>query len=106
MSELEEAMHFQIKCIKNIPEPEREFKFHPRRKWRFDFAWPNNGLIALEIEGGTYAKSRHTSAKGFHCDCEKYNTATILGWKVLRVDSKQVKSGQALEWLEKALNNF
>jgi len=103
MSELEKTMHFQIRCMKHLPLPEREYKFHPKRKWRFDFAWPDQ-LLALEVEGGTMrGKSRHTTGVGFHNDCEKYNTATVSGWRILRVDSMQVKSGQALEWLEKAL---
>jgi hypothetical protein len=29
-------------------------------------------------------KSRHTSVTGFTNDCEKYNAAQLLGWKVLR----------------------
>lgn len=103
MSDLEERMHFQLKMFKDIPKPEREYKFHPGRRFRFDFAWPDQKL-ALEVEGGThYGKSRHTTGTGFNKDCEKYNEATILGWRVIRVDSKQVKSGQALEWVERAL---
>lgn len=105
MSELEETMHFQIRCMKHLPLPEREYKFHPKRKWRFDFAWPDpEHMLALEVEGGTFSgKSRHTTGVGYHNDCEKYNNATLLGWRIIRVDSKQVKSGQALEWVEKAL---
>ena len=29
-----------------------EYRFHPTRKWRFDYAWPEN-KIALEVEGGS-----------------------------------------------------
>ena len=29
---------------------EQEYKFHPERKWRFDFAIPSN-MIAIEYEG-------------------------------------------------------
>lgn len=103
MSDLEEAMHFQIRCINTLSLPEREYKFHPTRRWRFDFAWPDE-MLALEVEGGTHhGKSRHTTGVGFNKDCEKYNEATVLGWRILRVDSKQVKSGQALKWVEKTL---
>ena len=29
-------------------EFKQEFKFHPDRKWRFDFAWPEQ-KIAIEV---------------------------------------------------------
>ncbi len=55
-----------------------EYRFHEKRKWRFDFANLENKL-AIEIEGGIY-----TRPKGFINDIEKYNTATAMGWKVFR----------------------
>lgn len=54
------------------------------RKWRFDFAMPDF-MTALEVEGGTWGRSRHTSGKGFAADCEKYNAATKQGWQVYRL---------------------
>ena len=50
VSDLEEALDFQIKIAK-LPEPEREYRFNVWRKWRFDFAWPKY-MIAEEIEEG------------------------------------------------------
>lgn len=61
----------------------REHKFHPIRKWRFDFAIPQY-LIAIECEGGVWSGGRHTRGLGYSKDCEKYNNATLLGWRVLR----------------------
>lgn len=61
----------------------QEFYFHPKRKWRFDFAIPEK-RIALEYEGLMSTKSRHTTISGFSGDAEKYNEAVILGWRVLR----------------------
>ena len=55
----------------------KEFKFHPIRKWRFDYAIPDH-KIALEVEGGVWTGGRHTSSVGFMKDMEKYNTATLL----------------------------
>lgn len=82
----------------------REYRFHPTRRWRFDFAWPER-MIAAEAHGGTYGwgKSRHTTATGFRGDREKMNAATLLGWKVYEFDSKHVKSRHAVEWMETAL---
>jgi len=62
----------------------KEYKFHPERKWRFDYAILGN-KIAIEIEGGIFTKGRHTRPTGFIKDMEKYNTATAMGWKVIRI---------------------
>lgn len=85
-----------------LPEPVLEERFHPVRKWRFDFAWPEQRL-AVEVEGGVWISGRHTRGSGFTKDCEKYNTAALDGWTVLRVTSDQINSGQAMSWIRRAL---
>ena len=65
-----------MECVK-------EYRFHDKRKWRFDYAIPEH-KIAIEVEGGVWTGGRHTSPKGFLGDMEKYNTATVMGWRVLR----------------------
>jgi hypothetical protein len=59
--------------------PRREYKFDPRRGWKFDFCWPEY-MLAVEIDG----RGRHQSFTGFRDDCEKLNNALLLGWRVLR----------------------
>lgn len=67
-----------------LPNPVREHLFHPRRLWRLDLAWPEERL-AVEIEGLSRGrKSRHTQPAGYQGDCEKYNAALLLGWRLLR----------------------
>lgn len=78
---------------------ETEFKFHPKRKWRFDFCIPEL-KIAIEYEGLMSEKSRHTTITGFTNDSEKYNAAQILGWRVLRYTALNYKS------LSEDLNNL
>lgn len=56
------------------------------RKWRFDFAWPDR-MLAVEIDGGAFSGGRHTRGAGFVEDCRKMNTATLMGWRVLRFTS-------------------
>lgn len=85
-----------------LPEPVREHRFHPTRRWRFDLAWPDR-LVAVEVDGGAFVGGRHTSGAGFREDCVKVSEAAALGWRVLRVMPEHVKSGQALAWLERAL---
>jgi very-short-patch-repair endonuclease len=62
---------------------ELEYRFHPVRRWRFDMAFPEP-KVAVEIEGGVWTGGRHVRGKGFRKDCEKYNTAAAMGWRVLR----------------------
>ena len=69
---------------------EKEFRFHKIRKWRFDFAITSR-MTAIEIEGAVFQNGRHTRGKGFSNDCEKYNAAALLGWKVLRYTTNQIK---------------
>jgi len=94
-STLEDEFLFHVKAI-GLPNPDREYVFHPVRKWRFDFAWPYK-MVAAEIEGGIWSGGRHTSGRGFEGDCEKYNAAAMLGWKVFRFTGKHVKSGEAVQ---------
>lgn len=89
-----------------LPLPVREFRFDPVRKWRFDLAFPEI-LVGIEIEGLLYAsegKSRHQTVGGYSQDCEKYNAATIAGWRVLRCTQQHVKSGQSLAWIREMLD--
>lgn len=68
----------------HIPEPVMEHQFCPTRKFRFDFAWPEQKL-ALEVEGGVFIRGAHGSISGIMRDMEKYNLAALYGWRVLRV---------------------
>lgn len=99
--------HLELTVLQGIqaselPEPEREYHFHGSRRWRFDFAWPDRRL-ALEIEGGQFTKGRHNRSIGMEGDCRKYNSAMLLGWRVLRCPTSMVKSGEYLTVLEEAL---
>lgn len=81
-SMLEEIVLSRI-LFSQVGDPVEEYKFHPIRKWRFDFAFPDK-KIAIEAEGGTWVSGRHSQGSGFNKDAEKYNEAAIMGWKVLR----------------------
>lgn len=66
-----------------MPKPVAEFRFHPVRRWRIDYTWPDVQL-AVEIEGGAFTNGRHTRGKGFIADMEKYNAMVEMGWILLR----------------------
>lgn len=78
----------------------KEFQFHEIRKWRFDWCIPSH-KIAIEEEGGVWTQGRHTRGKGFIEDMEKYNTATAMGWKVIRILPGEY--GKALRFIEMIL---
>ena len=101
-SELEALLALQIRAAK-LPEPKREFAFCPTRRWRSDFGWPDRMLL-VEVEGGIWADGRHSRGKGMEADMEKYNTAALDGWRVLRVSGGMIKRGEALRMIEKALS--
>ena len=119
MSDLERIFAQQLRW-QSLPTPETEYRFAAEligrgpdmrkrlraaglQDWRFDFAWPER-KIAAEIEGGTWARGRHTRGAGFEGDCRKYNAATLHGWRVFRFTGAMVKSGEALQVIEEALD--
>jgi hypothetical protein len=76
-------MEWVIKAM--FPEYVKEFKFSDR-KFRFDFyiPWLKTGIEYEGIMVKSEEKSGHTSMAGYSSNCEKYNLAQILGYRVLR----------------------
>lgn len=96
-----------------------EYKFHPKRRWRLDYALPELG-IAIEVEGGRYKQTtyinksgrivvrtggRHNTAEGFKNDMEKYNELAALGWLLVRTTPEELLSQNTLEIVLKCINN-
>lgn len=102
VSQLE--MLFMAQAKGRIPVPATEYVFHPTRKWRFDLCWPIS-MLALEIEGGVWSGGHHARPAGILRDIEKYNAATMLGWRVLRATTAMVEDGSALELVAAALSS-
>jgi very-short-patch-repair endonuclease len=103
-SDLESILAFQMRAV-GLPEWEREFQFHPDRRWRFDFAFPEH-MLAVEVEGGVFVRGRHNRGAGFIADCEKMNEAALLGWRVLRIPGPWVETGEGLAVVERALKEI
>lgn len=96
------AKEFHLQILGEGLRMEMEHRFHPKRRWRFDFA-DIDLKVAVEVHGGTFSGGRHTRGVGFEKDREKMNTAQLMGWLVIEATSNQVKSGEALTWLKEAL---
>lgn len=86
----------------DLPEPVAEYRFHPVRRWRFDYAWPA-WHIAVEVDGGTYQSlgGRHNTDK----DREKTNMAAAMGWRALHFTYSMLENdpGACIDVLRLAL---
>ncbi len=74
--------------------PWREhYRFHPVRRYEFDFAWPEY-KIAFEIEGAIWMKGGggHSHPLGIERDIEKYNLAAMNGWRIIRITDKMLRA--------------
>jgi very-short-patch-repair endonuclease len=93
---------FALKVLNGPMDYEREHKFHPVRKWRFDLAWTKK-MVAVECDGIVWQAGggRHNTDK----DREKINTATSMGWRVLRFSGRQIKTSpkECVNLLKKTL---
>jgi len=112
-------LYFQIRA-NALPPPAPEYRFAAMsvggtgagvkarlaaaflHDWRFDMAWPAF-MLAVEMDGGGFVGGRHGRGLGIEKDCEKYSAAAVLGWRLVRCTPRQVKSGQAVEWIANAL---
>lgn len=82
----------------------REYKFHPKRKWRFDYLLEPDtdsfGDVAIEIEGAVWTQGRHTRGSGYVKDLEKYREAAAQTFKVFRFTTQEVLNGTAKKFIE------
>jgi very-short-patch-repair endonuclease len=98
MSHLEDTLHAQL-ALAGFTAFKREFCAIPGRKFRWDFAWPDNKLL-VEVQGGTWNGGAHGRGSGIAKDTEKLNLAVINGWRVLQFTPDQIRQGKALRWVQ------
>ncbi len=97
------SVAFPMLCkAQHLPVPTAEYRFHPTRRWRFDWAWPDQ-KVALEIDGGIWTRGAHGRGAGIARDQEKTNHAAALGWRVLRVEPKNYAVPSTFALLKSAL---
>lgn len=97
---------FRLQCaVRAFPVPDAEHKFLDNRRFRFDYAFVEQ-KIAVEVEGGVWIQGRHTRGSGYVKDMEKYNLATVEGWRVLRFTPQQLKEEQTYNMLGKLLDRI
>jgi len=86
----------------HLPEPVSEYVFHPTRRWRLDFAWPDVRL-GLEIQGGLFVHGRHTRGAALRREHEKLNELAVAGWRVVFVVPEQLTQAATYTLLRRAL---
>lgn len=73
----------------------QEYRFHPVRLFRFDFAHLQT-KTGIELQGGIWMKSAgHNTGGGLTRDYTKLNLATANGWKVFMLSADMVTA----DWL-------
>ncbi len=85
-----------------LPLGEAQVQGIPGRKFTFDRAWPDQ-KIAVDVNGGTFARMGHSTGVGIERDSEKACLAALAGWRYFPVTRKQIESGHATAWIAQAL---
>src|SRR6185312_11827645 len=97
---LQAALWRDLEFLRLAPYFECEVRFHPERKWRFDFfARPFD--LAIEVQGSTFTNGRHTRGLGYENDRRKVNAAAELGIVVLEYTGQMIASGEASAQIER-----
>jgi len=115
--------YFQQVCKScGLPVPEREYKFHPTREWKLDYAWINPTVedrdyryiinlpnLAVEVQGGVWQKNKkgeysgtgHSHPMWIMRDIEKHNALTMQHIYLLQCTPADVRSGVIFTLLKK-----
>ena len=98
------ALSLARQCeLSGLPMPVEEFRVSPASAAGGSITPSLQQRLAVEIDGGGFVNGRHSRGSGIERDCEKYAEALALGWRVLRVTPKHVRSGQAVTWITRLL---
>lgn len=85
---------------------ESEFRFHPTRQWRADYALLDQDPVVLVEYDGLMQKganASHASIGGILRDSEKANAATALGFRCFRANAKTIHDGSFMMLMDEVL---
>ena len=105
MTPLQDGIFLAALKQAGIPAPVAEHRFHPVRKWRFDFCWPEQKL-ALEIQGGLFVKGRHSRGASMLKDYEKFNAAASMGWRLIYCQPTDSTKPETINTIRAAIAEF
>lgn len=98
---VEDLLAFQLTAYQ-VPY-ERNFRIHPERRFAADFYLRAPALV-VEVDGGGFVQGRHSRGQGIENDCEKSALIACLPARLMRVTPRQVRSGNAVQWILRACN--
>lgn len=99
---MQTAIFLRLLAERGLPEPVPEYRFHPVRKWRMDWAWVDQRVF-LEVHGGTFSNGGHVRGAYMRKEWEKINTASGLGWRVLYCAPESLCRIQTIDEIERAI---
>ena len=100
---LELAMLQQLRALGLDDGMVRQHRIDPIRRFAWDFVWPGEDRLALEVNGGNWLKKgAHSTGTGLDRDAEKMAIAAIHGYRTLIATTTQVRIGIAAQWVAMA----
>lgn len=93
MSKAEEKFADYWQQYQELFPLEREYKFHPTRRWRLDYVNLEYKL-AIEIQGSGYGHGG--SAKSLANDVDKQQQLALLGWKYFPITASAITKDVAI----------
>jgi hypothetical protein len=92
----------QLKDIEDITI-KMEHVFHPKRKWRIDYAIFGRRKIAIEINGGTWVSGRHNRPSSTLKEYEKLNELARHGYAVLQFTYENINDEESINIIKDIL---
>jgi hypothetical protein len=99
---LSTAIFLRLLAERKLPAPVAEYQFAKPRKWRIDWAWPEQ-KVALEQQGGIFSRGRHVRGAALLKEWEKLNHGAGLGWRFLFVQPTELATRRILDEIERAI---
>lgn len=81
MTPLQTAFETLYRQLGGVGEWRYNYRFLPGRRYELDYALPAI-KTGVEVNGGQWMKSGHSSGRGLHRDADKQNLAILHGWVV------------------------
>lgn len=95
-SAIEATLALHLRALK-FPVFERNYRVIPGRKFEIDFCWPSM-KCGVEVQGMV-----HRIESKFKADMSKRALLMLAGWRILEVGGAEIRSGQAIAWIEQLI---
>lgn len=79
----------------DLPAPLRQYHWCAWRRYRADYAWPEQRLM-VEVQGGNWVAGRHARGSGLEKEYERAGIAATLGWRIVPLSTTMIAEQPAL----------